>query len=249
MFLIDGSEERFACLLNPESLEIRRRAGIQSRRLANGVVSGAGLADDPLVCTGGGSTELRLDLLFDVGIAGSSQPVDDVRDLTRPFWKLSEHDLTVDRPQVPVVRFIWGKGWNIPGVVVAVAERLEQFTAGGIPRRSWLRMRFLRVAEPAPPVPPALPDDSSALVIAAEELEDDPTADPAELPMHEVIGDGDGGGDRLDQLAHRFYGNAGFWRVLAAFNGLDQDLELLPGTVLRVPTLAMVLRRLAGAGS
>lgn len=247
MFLIDGSEERLACLLNPESLEIRRRAGIQSRRLANGVVAGAGLADDPLVCTGGGSTELRLDLLFDVGVAGSSQPVEDVRDLTRPFWRLTEHDLQVDQPQVPVVRFIWGKGWNIPGVVAAVAERLEHFTPGGIPRRSWLRMRFLRVAEPTLPVPPELPEEPGALVVAAEELVADPTADPAELPVHEVIGDGDGGGDRLDQLAHRFYGNAGFWRVLAAFNGLDQALELLPGTVLRIPTLAMVLRRLAGS--
>jgi hypothetical protein len=72
MFLIEGSEERIACLLNPESLEIRRRAGIQPRRLANGVLGGAGLVDDPLLCTGGGSTELRLDLLFDVSVAGSS---------------------------------------------------------------------------------------------------------------------------------------------------------------------------------
>lgn len=247
MFLVEGSEERLACLLNPESLEVRRRAGLEPRRLANGVIGGAGLADEPLLCTGGGSTELRLDLLFDVAVAGSTLACEDVRDLTRPFWRLTEHDTSAERPQVPIVRFIWGKGWNIPGVVAAVAERLEQFTAGGIPRRSWLRMRLLRVAEPTPPAPPELPEEPGALVAAAEELDADPEAEPAELPMHEVIGDGDGGGDRLDQLAHRFYGNAGFWRVLAAFNGLDQALELLPGTVLRIPTLAMVLRRLAGS--
>jgi hypothetical protein len=247
MFLVEGSEERLACMLNPESLEVRRRAGLQPRRLANGVVAGAGLADDPLLCTGGGSTELRLDLLFDTSVAGSTLASDDVRDLTRPFWKLTEHDATLDRPQVPVVRFLWGKGWNIPGVVAAVAERLEHFTAEGIPRRSWLRMRFLRVAEPALPVPPAAPEEPGDLVTVAEELAGDADTEPAELPMHEVIGDGDGGGDRLDQLAHRFYGNAAFWRVLAGFNGLDQGLELVPGTVLRIPTLAMVLRRLAGS--
>lgn len=246
MFLIEGSEERLACLLNPESLEVRRRAGIQPRRLANGVVGGAGLADDPLLCTGGGSTELRLDLLFDVSVAGSTLASEDVRDFTRPFWRLTEHDITLDKPQVPVVRFLWGKGWNIPGVVAAVAERLEHFTPGGIPRRSWLRMRLLRVAEPALPVPPDLPEEPGALVEVAEDLTSDPAAEPAELPMHEVIGDGAGGGDRLDQLAYRFYGNPGFWRVLAAFNGLDQGLELLPGTVLRIPTLAMVQRGLAG---
>src|SRR5262249_57036441 len=47
----------------------------------------------------------------------------------------------------PLARFIWGKSWNIPGVIAEVAERLEWFTPEGIPRRSWLRMRMLRVAE------------------------------------------------------------------------------------------------------
>jgi nucleoid-associated protein YgaU len=147
---------------------------------------------------------------------------------------------------LPVVRFIWGTCWNIPGVIAAVAERLEHFTPGGTPRRSWLRMRFLRVAESAPAPAPELPEEPGALTEVANELGDDPEADPEQLPMHEVIGDGGGGGDRLDLLAHRFYGNPGFWRVLAAFNGLDHGLELVPGTVLRIPTLAMVLRRLAG---
>jgi hypothetical protein len=106
-------------------------------------------------------------------------------------------------------------------------------------------MRFLRVAEPGPPPVTTLPPNPDDLTQAAENLTTDPEADPEQLPMHEVMGDGDGGGDRLDLLAHRFYGNPGFWRVLAAFNRLDYTLRLKPGVVLRVPTLAMVLRRLA----
>ena len=43
-------------------------------------------------------------------------------------------------PELPVVRLIWGKRWNLPGVVVAAAERLERFTVDGSPQRSWLRL-------------------------------------------------------------------------------------------------------------
>ena len=50
-----------------------------------------GLSDDPLLYTGGGRTELDLDLLFDVSLAGSSVATRDVRDLTRAFWDLAEN--------------------------------------------------------------------------------------------------------------------------------------------------------------
>jgi hypothetical protein len=149
-FLIEASNERLGCLLNPESLSLRREAGINSRASATGRLSGAGLSDDPLIYTGGGVTELDLDLLFDVSLAGSSIVSEDVRDLTRPLWNLAENSAPGSRDygRPPVVRFIWGKAWNIPGVVVAVAERLEQFSQSGQPRRSWLRLRLRRVAEP-----------------------------------------------------------------------------------------------------
>jgi hypothetical protein len=62
----------------------------------------------------------------------------DVRDLTGPIWDLA------GRPEV--VRFVWGKSWNVPAVVGAVAERLEQFGPDGVPGRSWLRVRLAEVA-------------------------------------------------------------------------------------------------------
>ena len=71
-FLVEPGQERLGCLLNPESLVTRRRAGIEPRRSIGGPVTGAGMRDDRLLFTGGGRTEFELDLLFDVTLAGSS---------------------------------------------------------------------------------------------------------------------------------------------------------------------------------
>jgi hypothetical protein len=185
-FLIEETNERIGCLLNPETLVMRRVAGVQPRRSATGQLTGAGLADDPLLYTGGGRTELELDLLFDVSLAGSSITTSDVRDLTLPLWNLAENtsqDAGYACP--PQVLFIWGKSWNIRGVVVAVAERLEYFTSEGVPRRSWLRLRMLRAAEPPADAaqarlgPPPLVSSSEELRIPESGVE-----------VHEVIGGG-----------------------------------------------------------
>jgi nucleoid-associated protein YgaU len=45
-----------------------------------------------------------------------------------------------------------------------------------------------------------------------------------------------GFGERLDQLAFRYYGDAAGWRLLAVFNDIDDPLRLSPGRLLRVPS-------------
>jgi hypothetical protein len=149
VFLVEESGDRIPCLLNPETFVVRRHAGVRPRRNLTGQLSGTALADEPLLYTGGGRTEIDLDLLFDVSL----QPVgsvltEDVRDLTGPLTCLAENledQETYGRP--PLVRFIWGRFWNIPGVITAVAERLEDFTAEGAPRRAWVRLRLARIAD------------------------------------------------------------------------------------------------------
>ena len=148
-FLIEATNQRLGCLLNPESLTVQRTAGAKPRRAAVGQLTRATLDDDPLQYTGGGRTTLELDLLFDVSLADSTVATEDVRELTRPLWNLAENAVGPDgygRP--PLVRFIWGKSWNLPGIIVSVAEHLEHFTRAGVPQRSWLRMRMYRLAEP-----------------------------------------------------------------------------------------------------
>ena len=234
-FLLENTGARIPCLLNPESVVIRRLAGVRARRSGSGPLTGAGLKDDPLQYTGGGTTEINLDLLFDVSIAGSSIATGDVRDLTRPLWELAEGgagEAGFTRPAM--VRFVWGKAWNIPGVVVAVSERLESFEADGTPGRSWLRMRLLRVSEP----PQAAPDAPTlgASMPDAGEVTDLP---PDHVLVHEVTGgaaedEEDPAPARLDVIANDVCGHP-WWKPVAEFNNIDDPTAIPPGTLLRVP--------------
>jgi hypothetical protein len=238
-FLIEGAGERIGCLLNPESVVRRRVAGVRARRSVGGPLTGVGLSDDQLIYTGGGTTELNLDLLFDVSVAGSTIATEDVRDLTGPIWSLAENFPAEDgysRP--PLARFIWGKSWNILGVVAAVAERLEYFTPEGVPRRSWLRMRMLRVAEP--PSGPSTAQTQN--LVAAAETVGAPSAGVQSVAptgaerIYEVVGEPGGGGssDTLYNIAARVGLDPSRWREIAERSGIGDPLRIEPGTLLQI---------------
>lgn len=234
-FLVEETGTRLPCLLNPETVVVRRRAGVEARRSLAGQLTGSRLADDPLLFTGGGRTELDLDLLFDLSLAAPEPPLRDVRDLTRPLWELSENAVDPEgygRPRR--VRFVWGKAWNFPAVVSAVAERLEHFAGEGAPHRSWLRLRLVRSAERDDVVPATPSSPPPARLIEAAEA-----VDPGDVRTHEVVGEGDRG-ERLDDLAARYYGNPALWRLLAAVNGISDPPWVPPGRLLRIPSLSVL---------
>jgi hypothetical protein len=246
-FLVVHSGERISCLLNPESLVVRRRAGLAPRRSIGGMLTISGGHDDPLLYTGGGSTELELDLLFDVSLLGSSIVSEDVRELTAPIWNLCENRMVQDgwgRP--PLVRLVWGKNWNIPGVVAAVAERFEYFTEGGLPRRSWMRLRFLRVSENNPSESSA----SQAYPGSFEIPSPIPEISLDQIQRHSVGGtqesetqERQASIDRLYNIALHYYEEmpqslgASLWRWLAYFNDLEDPLHIPSGQVLMIPPL------------
>ncbi|MBV8903635.1 MAG: hypothetical protein JOZ22_08370, partial [Acidobacteriia bacterium] len=62
-FLLEGGKQ-LGCLLNPSSLLIRRTAGVDIRRSIEGYPIASQASDFPLMHTGGGVTELILELLF-----------------------------------------------------------------------------------------------------------------------------------------------------------------------------------------
>jgi hypothetical protein len=230
-FVVESTGERLGCLLNPETLQVSRNAGVRRRRTATGLLAGAGISDDPLLYAGGGQTDLVLDLLFDIGIAGSTIQTRDVRDLTRPLWDLAESTAASAGATPPVVRFLWGKSWNIPGVVTAVAERLEHFQADGAPTRSWLRMRFLRVNESA--AAEAATPQGTAPALAG--------AGPEGEVVHQVVGGGSdapGSGERLEDIAFLYYGDPSAWRQIAEANDIVDPSTVAPGTALRIPASA-----------
>jgi hypothetical protein len=229
-FLVESTGARLTCLLNPETLAVRRVAGVRPRRTAAGALTGAELSDDPLLHTGGGRTELDLDLLFDVTLSGGSVSTDDVRDLTRPLWNLAENDPAGASAQV---RFVWGKAWNVPGVIVSVSERLENFTPQGTARRSWLRLRLWRVAESA-----------QQRGAGARRIDTAPPVDPsalAALPPDAFSlrtlngGDGPGGSERLDNFLARNQISPANWKLVAGLNDIADPHNLPAASTLRLP--------------
>jgi Contractile injection system tube protein len=240
-FLIEETGERVACLLNPESVVVRRTAGVRQRRSIGGSLTGVELADDALLFTGGGMTEMFLNLLFDVSLTETNLQVKDVRDLTSPLWKLAENSATSKTYGEPVrVRFIWGKTWNIPGVVAAVAEHLDYFDVSGVPLRSWLRMRFLRavehLSETTAKAPPPLVTSESTPEQLAQEVQKLTETAGGEVKIHTYAS-----GERLDQLVRQqygFYGHPALWRFIASYNNISDPLDIPPGTILQFPPLS-----------
>lgn len=249
-FLLERTGERLSCLLNPESLEARRTAGVRTRVAGGGFLTGVARSEDPLIATGGGVTEYDLNLLFDVEIAREGRPSntpedgqgpaadDDVRALTRPLWDLTENAVAADGFSAPpTVRFIWGKSWNIPSVVLHVAERLERFNADGAPRRSWLSLRLRRVedSEPRPaPARPVTPQFESPFDLEGGSTDQYPAVDmPVDsegLPLK-----------RLDQMADDGYADPSLWPDIATYNSIDDPLDIPEGTTIVLPSLAILL--------
>ena len=229
-FLIEATGERVSCLLNPESLTLTRRAGLRDRAGPRGALTGAAGSHDPLIATGGGITELELHLLFDTELARSLDPRPeepgqaraDVRALTRPLLALAEPRAGSAEPSVPVVRFIWGQAWNLPAVVLAVAERLERFSPGGVPGRSWMSLRLRQVPEAetaaAGPLPPALPDAGEVPGLGSDAIE--------------AVADAAGNAATPIYLAaYWLTGRAEDWPQVAAASGIEDPLRIEAGTV------------------
>lgn len=242
-FLVDETGERIDCLLNPETVAVTRLAGVRRRGTATGQLTGTGLADDPLQFTGGGRTELTLDLLFDVELVEEQQRPTDVRALTRRLWMLAENsteELGGVRP--PLVWLVWCKSWNIPCVITAIAERYDAFDSHGAPRRSWLRMKLVRVTESAAEAQADFEVElEQAKAKADAQAAEAAMVQPGTLPTEAVLAVGDGRSDpdyagvRFDLLATDAMGSPFLWRLLAAHNRIEDPFRVPPGTVLTVP--------------
>ena len=171
-------------------------------------------------------------MVFDVALVESRTAPHDVRDLTARLWNLAENSaqqLGSARP--PLVRLVWGKSWNVPGVIAAIAERFDAFGATGAPGRSWMRLKLVRVNEPQHTTARDFDEELRATETASS------TVAPAAV---QALGDGTPGaggtGVRIDLLAVDALGSPMRWRELAESNGVDNPFDVTPGSVLAVPT-------------
>jgi hypothetical protein len=250
-FLIEATGERIACMLNPETLVLKRSAGVQRRTSVSGHVTGAELTDDPLLYTGGGHTVIELDLLFDLDLDPQT-PYTSVRRLTERIWQLAENSPPGGQyGSPPLVRFVWGKEWNLLGVVTAVAEHFERFTPTGEPRRSWLRLRFVRVNDRDQG--PVSASSSAAQAAAGDGSEQgSPVRDllpplvPTEISStteieatHTLLGEGSEG-ENLPELSYQYYGDPDLWWLIAWFNDVEHPLQMSSGSTMSIPSLSIM---------
>ncbi|MCW2131614.1 MULTISPECIES: CIS tube protein [Crystallibacter] len=227
-FLIEETGEHLSCLLNPESLVMTRTAGVETRRSSGGRLTGTSLADDPLLFTGGGRTELQLELLFDVDLAPEGVPVSDVRQMTRSIWKLAENSAeAARRRRPPLACLAWGMAWFIPGIVTEVAERFDRFAPDGSPLRSWMKLLFVRVGSAAdepggesyelaqrlPPVDVTAPAVGSVEVLGSGTDETNEEGVPAVHPTD------------LGLLSQAAFGTPLLWKELLDYNGVDDPFH------------------------
>jgi hypothetical protein len=165
-------------------------------------------------------------------------PSIDVRTLTQPLWSLAENGEPVAGLLAPQrIRFIWGCSWNVPGVIVSVAERLECFDPQGVPKRSWLSMLLRRVEEEveggsAPPAPTSPQFEVNSPDPATGDSGDDSVVVPVDdegvalTPLHVI--------------AAERYGDPRYNRAIAEYNDLDDLLELEEGQPIRLPPASAV---------
>lgn len=228
-FLIERTGDTVACMMNPEGLLRRRAAGLAERQGVGGLIIGDARRDNPLIATGGGITEIDLELLFDADVAqegaqagGNAQNSPDIRKLTEQFWQLSENGTEKDAQAPPVLRFIWGTAWNVPCSVLFVAERLEHFDANGCPRRSWMSLRLRRVSEEQSQKD-AKQSGQQQRSGAKQSAAGSGTGETS-MPL-----DGDGGPlERFDEVAAREYGDPELAWALAGANAINDPLTVKP---------------------
>ena len=113
----------------------------------------------------------------------------------------------------PVCRFEWGDT-SFTGVMSTFSEKFQMFDASGHILRARVTVT-LKAYEPAQQqlalIDRRSPDRTKTRTVRA--------------------------GDRYDLLAAEEYGDAAYWRVLAAANGDERPRLLAPGTLISIPPL------------
>ena len=204
---IEGGQ-KVPCLFNPAQLQLtRENHWVGDPRPGRGVPR--------LRYAGSSSGVLAVDLFFDTMHDGS-----DVTRHTGRLLQLMEidpslpgADETTGNVRPPTVTFHWGDLHSFTAVVAALELTFTYFSSAGTPLRARAALE-LRQYEPSRAFGPQNPTSGT----------------PHPHRVHRVQA-----GETLDRIAARHYGDPTRWRTLAVANGIEDPLDLRPGTVLSVP--------------
>jgi hypothetical protein len=161
--------------------------------------------------------KMTLELFFDASAKDGVNVVEQVDKLFGccvPYRQFDKKETEMPR----LVVFAWGKVRSFAAYVSQVQAKFTRFTADGIPIRA-------------------------VCTINLEEIDTDP--DPKQNPtsgsqwsddLHTMVS-----GDSLALLAYREYGDPQFWRLLAAYNRIDDPMRIPDGMQLAIPPINALL--------
>jgi hypothetical protein len=166
--------------------------------------------DSPILQFVRGQNEtLTLDLFFDSTEDGMGADATDIRERTRSIYQLVKLQPKTHAP--PRIRFRWGAGISFQAIVETVEQSFELFAPSGVPLRATLSVTFR---------------EYKTLEEQLQELKLESTDHTRTLEVRP--------GDTLRLIAHRCYGEARLWRLIADENDISDPLSLAPGTLLRL---------------
>lgn len=182
--------------------------------------------DAPLQQFVRGQTEkMTLDIFFDTTDKGMGAQATSVTTETDKIYSLTKID--PERHAPPVCTFYWGM--EFPGgallaisgnqkraafqcIVESVRQKFTLFSPGGIPLRATLSVTLREYKT------------------LDEQLKQLGLSSPDRTHSHVVEGR-----DTLSSIAHRYYRNAGEWRIIADENGIDDPRRINTGKFLKIP--------------
>lgn len=132
---------------------------------------------------------------------------EDVQNYTEKVTSLLKVNEELHAP--PICKFTWGKKLQFVGVLERAQQSFKLFLPDGTPVRATVDVSF------------------------KEFVEDQENRFSANYVKRYVVRRG----DTLAGIAHQRYGNAAEWRPIAEVNGIDNPLQLVPGTVLVIPAI------------
>jgi nucleoid-associated protein YgaU len=188
--------------------------------------------DMPILQFVRGQTEtLNVDLFFDSTDDGTGNDATPVTEKTDRFYQLIKIDRATHAP--PVCRFVWGdRGFAGSQMTAQWASQNASRQDGFQCVVETVRQRFTMFAPNGRPL-------RATLTVSLKEyktLEDQINEIFLNSPDHthtQVVRRG----DTLARIAARLYDDSRQWRAIAERNGIDDPLDLVPGTILEVPPI------------
>ena len=155
---------------------------------------------------------IGMDIFFDAYEEFRGDVTGNVRTLLN--WTKPDPDDPKDVPSPPILRFEWGSSKAMRGFrfyLESVTANYTMFRMDGTPIRATCSISLVEASDPS--------------------RRQNPTSGGRRGMQSHILVEG----ETLHSVAWAQYGQAGYWRGLAAFNDIDDPLRIAPGTRLLIP--------------